>query len=161
DALKRGAPRGRRHYVAGVRDEPRGVRSACRSEQIVHPRLKMSRIIAQPPFDENAAVVVLPYLPSGVQLVLETGWPRESERPVTDLSFVTVALLGKRSVVAEKDDAKPPDVSVIEPIVNAFLRRLVAEDRFVGLYQEIAALEPVKLFDAGDRYCGPENAGSC
>src|SRR5262249_47738305 len=83
----------------------------------------------------------------------------EREHPVNNLSFVTVALLRKRSVIAEEDDAKLPDVSVVEPLVDAPLRGFAAKDRFVGLHQEVAAVEPVKLFDAGDRYGGPKSAG--
>src|SRR5262245_43058772 len=137
------------------------VSSACRPEQIVHPWLKLSRLIAQPPFDRDAAVIVLPYVPSGVQVVLETRWSRECERPVNDLSFVTVALLGKRCVVAEEDDAKLPGVGVIEPIIDALLCGLVAKDRFVDLHQKVTALEPVKLLDAGDGDSRPKNAGLC
>src|SRR5262245_15675228 len=86
----------------------------------------------------------------GVQVVLETSWSGERERPVTDLPFVTASLLGKGSIVAEEDDAKPRGLRIIEPVVDSSLSGLVAEDRFVRLHQKVAAVEPGKLFDAGD-----------
>src|SRR5215510_6869096 len=128
-------------------------------EEVVHPWLKLSFVVAQPPSNQHAAIVVCSDPAGGVQVVLKTRWSREPECPVNDLSFVTVPLLGKRSVIAEEDDAKLSGVGVIEPVVDALLCGLVVKDRFVGLHQVVAALEPVKLFGAGDRDRRPHNAG--
>jgi hypothetical protein len=130
-----------------------------RSEHVGHPSLKLPRIIAQPPFDDDAAAVVLPYPASGVQVVLEPCRSREHERPVNNLPFVTVSLLRKRSIVTEEDDAEFPGVGIIEPIVDASLGGLVAKNGLVGLYQKVAAVEPVKLFDAGDGATRSEDGG--
>jgi hypothetical protein len=93
-----------------------------------------------------------------VQLVLEASRALEGEMAVGHLPLVAVAVLGERPVVAEEDDPEPLRVRVVAPVVDAALRRLVAEDRLVGAHQEVAAVEPREPLGAGHGHTRAEHA---
>jgi hypothetical protein len=57
--------------------------SAFGPEQIVHPGLKLPLVVAQPPSDHDAAIVILPDAARCVEIVLKTRRTCEGERPVT------------------------------------------------------------------------------
>jgi hypothetical protein len=69
-----------------------------------------------------------------VQVVLEPSRSSEHEGAINDLSFISIAVFGIRSIVAEEDDAKLPGCSAIKPIIDSRLGALVAKYGLVGLH---------------------------
>jgi hypothetical protein len=128
------------------------------AEYVVHPRLEFTALIAQPPLHRHGAIAVRFDLAHGVQVILEASRSNEGECASVDLAFIAIAVFGKRPVITEEDDAKLLRVSVIKPIVDARLSRLVTKDSVVGLHEKVAPVEPAKLFDAGDGNTWSKNA---
>jgi hypothetical protein len=120
------------------------------AEDVAHPGLEFTTLIAQPPPHRHGTIVVRFDLARFIQVILEARWSNEGQRPSIDLSFIAIAVFGEWPVVAEEDDAELLRVSIMEPVVDAPLCRLVTKDRVVRLHEEVAPLKPGKLLDAAD-----------
>jgi hypothetical protein len=76
----------------------------CLSECVVHPRLPVAVVVAQPPGDREGVIGVHLDPSRVVQGVLEACRTFEGEPPVGNFPLVAVAVLGEGAVVAEEDD---------------------------------------------------------
>src|SRR5215207_5505006 len=127
-------------------------------EGVVHPRLPLTVLLAEPPSHGDRAVKVELDPPIVIQLVLEPRRTLEREFVSGYLALIAIAFLGERTVAAEEDDPEPTRFRVVAPVVDAPLGRLVPEDRLVRLDEEVSAVEPVERLGTCDRYAWAEHA---
>ena len=127
-------------------------------ERVVHPGRPAAVLAPQPPGHGDCAVGVGLDPSLVIQIVLKARWALHRQLAIGHLARILVALLAVRTVVTEEDDAELLPFGVIHPVVDSFLRRLIAEDRLVGLHEEVAPIEPGKGFQVGDWHAGAKHA---